>query len=106
MKNLMMCALTATLLLTFNLSPSAAFSTPGQPGTPVAGTARSLKVNALTTRLYDIKMLDKSGMSAAEKRHLRKEARSLRGEMKQLNGGVYLSAGAIILIVVLLIILL
>lgn len=106
MKNLMMCALTATMLLTFNLSPSAAFSISGQPGTPVANTAQSLKANALTTRLDEIKHLDKSGMAASEKRQLRKEARSLRGELRQLNGGVYLSAGAIILIVVLLIILL
>ena len=68
--------------------------------------AQSIKVNALTTRLYEIKHLDKSGMAAAEKRHLRKEARSLREQRRQLNGGVYLSVGAIILVVVLLIILL
>lgn len=59
----------------------------------------------LTNRLAEIKAMDANTLSRKEKRELRKEVKSIE---KQLNssGGVYLSVGAIILIVVLLIILL
>ena len=55
------------------------------------------------TRIAEIKAMDKSKLNAAEKKQLRKELRSMK---KALTGGVYLSAGAIILIVLLLILLL
>jgi VIT1/CCC1 family predicted Fe2+/Mn2+ transporter len=59
----------------------------------------------LVNRLAEIKAMDASALSRKEKRELRKEVKSIE---KQLNssGGVYLSVGAIILIVILLIILL
>lgn len=59
----------------------------------------------LVNRLAEIKAMDASALSRKDKRELRKEVKSIE---KQLNngGGVYLSVGAIILIVVLLIILL
>jgi len=59
----------------------------------------------LTTRLYEIKAIDKSKLNSSEKKQLRKEVRSIKKELKELNGGVYLSVGAVIIIVLLLIIL-
>jgi len=56
----------------------------------------------LTQRLEQIEALDKSQMSSAERKALRKEVK----QIKRARGGVYLSAGAIIIIVILLILLL
>jgi hypothetical protein len=60
----------------------------------------------LQARQNEIKATDKSTLTASQRKDLRKESRSIKRELKQISGGVYLSTGAIILIVVLLIILL
>ena len=80
---------------------------------PVATTtaATTTKVEAqqaqtLITRLGEIKAMDKSKMSFSEKKQLRKETRAIKSELKALSGGVYLSVGAIVVIVLLLILLL
>lgn len=59
----------------------------------------------LVNRLAEIKAMDASALSRKEKRELRKEVKAIEKKLAD-NGGVYLSVGAIILIVVLLIILL
>jgi hypothetical protein len=48
--------------------------------------------------------MDKSELKAADKKDLRKEVKSIRHELRTIGGGVYLSAGAVILILVLLVI--
>jgi len=68
--------------------------------------AESAEAKALIGRLNDINCLDKSKLSASEKKELRKEVRSTKKRLKEMNGGVYLSVGAVILIIILLIILL
>jgi hypothetical protein len=68
--------------------------------------AQSAKANVLLTRLHEIDAMDKSEMSATEKRQLRKEVRTIKGDLKELGDGVYLSVGAIIIIILLLILLL
>jgi hypothetical protein len=60
--------------------------------------------NALETRLYEIKEMDMSDMTLAERRELRNEVRAI--EKQQKGSGVYISVGAAILIVLLLILLL
>jgi hypothetical protein len=50
--------------------------------------------------------MDKSTLTASEKKSLRKELRSLKHEMKSSSQGVYLSVGAIIIIILLLILIL
>ncbi len=65
-----------------------------------------LKAKALVTRLEEIKSLDKSTMTSKEKKALRKEVRSTKAALSEMNGGVYLSVGAIIIIILLLILLL
>lgn len=106
MKKFLLSILTVTLFVTFaptpanaaNEAPATTVTVPKPPESEVAET--------LLSRLDEIKAMDKSNMSAAEKRHLRKETRSIKSQLKQISGGVYLSTGAIILIIVLLIILL
>jgi len=62
--------------------------------------------NTLLKRLYEIDKMDKSNLKPREKRELRKEVRSIKSQLRAVAGGVYISAGAVILIVILLIILL
>jgi hypothetical protein len=67
----------------------------------------------LMNRVYDIKAMDVSAMSASEKKALRKEVRNIRNEMNSINavlannsgGGVYISVGAIIIIILLILLL-
>lgn len=69
-------------------------------------TVESAEAKVLLNRLSEIKAMDKSNMTSSEKRQLRKEVRTLKTNLAGLSGGVYLSVGAIILIVLLLILLL
>ena len=46
-----------------------------------------------------------SKLKSSDKKELRKEARSIKRELKDISGGVYISAGALIVILILLIIL-
>ncbi len=60
----------------------------------------------LLARLDEIKAMDKSNLSRLEKKELRIEVRETKAKLKSMNGGVYLSTGAIIIIILLLILLL
>lgn len=64
------------------------------------------EVQAMYDRLEEIKKMDKSEMTRAEKKELRKEVRSIKAELRSTGNGVYLSIGAIIIIILLLILLL
>lgn len=66
----------------------------------------SAEAKVLLNRLSEIKAMDKSKMTSSEKKQLRKEVRTLKTNLASINGGVYLSVGAIIVIVLLLILLL
>lgn len=108
MKKFVTSLLTACLLLTFNPLESRAATaiTPislntGIPGEPTPAS------KVLLDRLAEIQSLDKSKMSRHEKRALRKEVRSIkRGLGEASSGGVYLSVGALLLVIILLILLL
>ncbi|GCC49868.1 hypothetical protein SanaruYs_00820 [Chryseotalea sanaruensis] len=95
-------ALVTLLALTTPIFSVAASPRIANPATVKIDAALS---EQLVNRLAEIKAMDASTLSRKDKRELRKEVKSIE---KQLNssGGVYLSVGAIILIVVLLIILL
>ena len=73
---------------------------------PAPKPAESPEVKALELRLNEINAMDKSKMKSSEKKTLRKEVKTINHKMHDIGGGVYLSAGAIILIVILLIVLL
>ena len=73
-------------------------------GTPTANekpTAQQLMV-----RLHEIKELAKTDLSPSEKNDLRKEVKDIRKQLKQTSKGIYLSVGAIIIILLILILLL
>jgi hypothetical protein len=64
------------------------------------------EVKVMMNRLDEIKSMDKSELSSVEKKELRKEVRTIKKELKATGNGVYLSIGAILIIILLLILLL
>ena len=60
----------------------------------------------LIQRLEEIKAMDKSNLTRADKKNLRKEVRSIKEELRTTGNGVYLSIGAIIIILLILILIL
>lgn len=66
----------------------------------------SSKVAGWLTRLEVIEAMDKSDLDRKEKNEIRQEVKQIKKGLKTANGGVYISAGALIVIIILLIILL
>lgn len=109
MKKITVCIMATCLSLTFlplqsiaaiTEEPSALVVT--KPPEP----AESAEAKALVVRLNEIGAMDMSKLKSAEKKNMRKEVRSIKHELREIGGGVYLSVGAILLIALILIILL
>lgn len=69
-------------------------------------TFESSDADVLLARLNEIDGLDKSNLTSSEKKDLRKEVREIKNTLELNGNGVYLSVGALILVIVLLILLL
>jgi hypothetical protein len=74
------------------------------PAIPVNETPKEILAKQIKTRLMEIKTMDKSDLTRAEKNELKKEVKELRKQAK--TNGIYLSVGAIIIIILLLILIL
>jgi len=79
---------------------------------PAADKTRNLtdeqkaRIEALTNRVKEIKSLDKSKLTKAERKELRSELKDINKEAKAIQGrGIYISLGALILIALLVILL-
>jgi hypothetical protein len=103
MKKITLYLLTIIALLSFTPMTSMAKS---ENSTVPTEKVESAEAKVMISRLEEIKAMDKSNMNSKEKKALRKEVRSIKKSLAELNGGVYLSVGAIIIIVLLLILLL
>ncbi len=105
-KKIKICLMAAMFALTFTtFEASAKEAAPKTTTIPDAGT--KVRVLVMESRIYEINKMDKSNLTPSEKRALRNEVKDINEQMKIADGGgVYLSAGAVILIVILLIILL
>ena len=69
---------------------------------PIVTSIQAEQAHIMQLRLNEIHAMDKSNLTAAEKKVLRKEVKAIK---KTADGGVYISVGAIIIILLLLIIL-
>ncbi len=68
---------------------------------------KEARVAEIKARVEEIKNMDKSKLSGADKKALRHELRDMNAESKVLGtGGVYISLGALIVIILLLILIL
>ncbi|MEJ8819021.1 hypothetical protein [Lacibacter sp. H407] len=94
--------ITASLFVLFTLPASASTITSDSS----IVTTNEIRVQQMSDRLQEIKAIDKSSLTKSEKKELRSEVVEIKKEMKAVSGGVYISVGALILILILLIILL
>lgn len=68
---------------------------------------KEARIAAITKRVEAIRAMDRSALNKTEKKELRKELRSLNKEAKIVGkGGIYLSVGAILVIILILILIL
>ena len=63
------------------------------------------RAEEIKQRVYEIKAMDKSNLTRAERKELRKELREMKKEARAVQG-IYLSVGAVIIIILLLILIL
>lgn len=71
--------------------------------TDPAVEARLLEIES---RIDEIRAMDRSDMTKAERKAMKKELKELKAQSRAMGGGVYLSVGAIIIIILLLILIL
>lgn len=93
-------------LLPLQLNATTTESTSSLPNSRPVEPAMPAEVKTMLLRLDEIKAMDMSKMKSSEKKNLNKEVKSIKHELRTVGGGVYLSAGALILVLILLIILL
>lgn len=78
--------------------------------TPIEGklaeNIENPEAQRLINRLEEIKAMDRDKLSKSERKALKREVRDIEKRLATVSGGVYLSIGAIILIILLLILLL
>jgi hypothetical protein len=101
MKNLLKAAL---LIMLVSVAPALSAKNITRT-TVVTSTMDAAEAQKLVNRLEELKAMDKSTMTRSQKRAARNEVKAIQKTMSS-GGGVYLSVGAVILIVILLIILL
>jgi hypothetical protein len=96
------------ICLSFTLIPlqSSAATSSAPTSTPLTKPEEAAEAKVLTLRLTEISTMDMSKLNSSDKKNLRHEVRSIKRELKDISGGVYISAGALIVILILAIILL
>lgn len=96
--------ITILFILVALVSPvQAALLKPTTDSIPANEEARA---RILTQRLEEIKSTDRTTLSRIEKKELRKETKDIKKEIKKMSNGVYISIGALIIIILLLILIL
>ena len=97
----------ASLVLVMAIAVPASSTTivPRSPQSNTSARTEDPRARQLLQRLEEIKGMNKSELTRLEKKSLRKEVKGIKNQMKKISGGVYLSAGAVIIIILLLILL-
>lgn len=104
MKKIIMLSMTSLLMLLFTPALVNA-STGADPMND--SVAAYQQAYALVARLEEINDMDMADLTRIQKRELRREVRTINKDLNAIyNGGIYISVGAAILIVLLLILLL
>ncbi len=101
MKKFILCSFATMLALTY--VPTQVIASTNSFQTEIPGDSTSQRL-VLTNRLEEINNVDKSTLTHNEKKELRKEERAIKETLNDGYGGVYISVGALIIIILLLII--
>lgn len=92
------------LLMIFSLGASTAFAgKPDSKSTTPAATETKLsaeELTRLTKRVEDIRAMDKSEMTVAEKRELRKELKGIKENVRKQGEVIYVGGGTLLLIII------
>ncbi len=100
------------LLMIFSMSATTAFAFTSNPEPTTenliapAKTEKNLseeEVNHLINRVEEIRDMDKSNLTSIEKRELRKELKAIKKNVRENGGYVYIGAGSLIIIILLII---
>ncbi len=105
MRKLIFYTMTICLLFTFNMNEVKAINS--KPASVIVADkpTQSEEVQVMLDRLQEIKAMDLSAMTTVQKKELRKEVRAIKQEVRATQG-IYLSIGAILIIILLLILIL
>jgi hypothetical protein len=108
MKNLTLSLMAVLVMLAFFPTDALARRTSHKVTTTEVTTAGTVQAqettNPVMARLDEIKAMDFSTLNSAEKRQLRRELRSLRGQLNDFNGTVlYISGGTLLILILILI---
>jgi hypothetical protein len=99
-------------LMILSLGFSTAFAagpdkkTKADEAVPVENKMSAEEMNRLTKRVEEIRGMDKSELTAKEKKELKKELKGIRENIKRDGGYLYIGAGTILVIILLVILLL
>jgi hypothetical protein len=104
MRKLAFYTMTICLLFTFSINDVKAVNSNPEKSAVVAEKPTE-EVQVMLDRLNEIKAMDMSALTSVEKKELRKEVRAIKQELKATTG-VYISIGALVIIILLLILLL
>ena len=102
MKKIIFSLVTVCLSITFIPNKLKAASDPVK----TQNLSQSAEAEVLINRLEEIRSMDKSTFSKCDKKVLQKEVKLIDGRLHAVGGGIYISVGAAILILILVIILL
>jgi hypothetical protein len=110
MKNLTLSLMAVLVMLAFFPTDALARRTSHKVTTYEVTTAGAVQTqesaNPVMARLDEIKAMDFSSLNSSEKRQLRRELRSLKGQLNDFSGGVlYISGGTLLILILLLILL-
>lgn len=70
---------------------------------PLNGIDKKVEAVEIINRLQAIKKLDKTHLTSAQKIELRNEVNTISNRLQKIDGGLFISAGVIVLILVILI---
>ncbi len=74
---------------------------------PMTEAQKNVRLQEISKRVEFIREMDKSQLSRKDRKELRKEVKAMKAEAKTLaGGGVYLSVGAILIVILVLILIL
>ena len=111
MKKITLCLMAICLSFTFLSQQLNAATTDETSSVVVTKSAESVEAaeaaeaQALLLRLEEIKAMDKSMLTAEEKKDLRNEVLAIKESLKEVSGGIYISAGVLLIILIVVLIL-
>ncbi len=98
--------ITVFLFAMFTAAVFPAFAGEPVPSVKIENTNADLRAQQVLNRLVEIRDMEKSNLTASEKKELRKEVKQLKKEAPKRRSGLYISVGTIIIVGLLLLLLL